>query len=138
MINRIDEHDMTKKMVNIIRGDYKKILIENQNDTLDISNGDPVYKDEYNKLSEIVDPSVDITNFKIYPVDRNVVIEGKLLNNKATFRMELINDEVTIDTGSIGLNNDNNEILRKLQGYFKNWKNEWSKKIVTDYKQNNS
>jgi len=42
-------------------------------------------------------------------------------------------DEVQIDTDSIGLNDTNNEILRKLQGYFKNWKDEWAKKITTEF-----
>jgi hypothetical protein len=46
--------------------------------------------------------------------------------------MELSEDEAKVDTGTIGLNDDNNEILKKLQGYFKNWKNEWSKKITTE------
>jgi hypothetical protein len=49
--------------------------------------------------------------------------------------MELSEDEAKVDTGTIGLNDDNNEILKKLQGYFKNWKNEWAKKITTEFNQ---
>jgi O-succinylbenzoate synthase len=94
-----------------------------------------VFNDEYKKLSEIVDPSAEITNFKIYPVDKNAIIEGNILNNRAQFKMELSEDEVKVDTGTIGLNDDNNEILKKLQGYFKNWKNEWAKKITTEFNQ---
>jgi len=150
MKEKINEHDMTKNMMNIIRSGFKvKLVTENANqgqtapspsqgdsgDTIDVSKGDAVFNDEYKKLSEIVDPSIEITNFKIYVVDKNCVIEGTLLSNKATFKMELTTDEALIDTGSIGLNDDNNEILRKLQGYFKNWKNEWAKKITTEYNQ---
>lgn len=153
MEKNINEHDMTKKMMDIIRGGYKSRLITeadeqnqtaepemkpdagDQKDTLSPKKGDAVFNDEYKKLSEIVDPSVEITNFKIYPVDKNAIIEGNILNNRAQFKMELTEDEVKVDTGTIGLNDDNNEILKKLQGYFKNWKNEWSKKITTEFNQ---
>ena len=143
MKDNINEHDMTKKMMDIIRGGYKfKLITEadeqnqagepqtdlspdagDQKDTISPKKGDAVFNDEYKKLSEIVDPSAEITNFKIYPVDKNA------------FKMELKEDEVKIDTGTIGLNDDNNEILKKLQGYFKNWKNEWAKKITTEFNQ---
>jgi hypothetical protein len=155
MKDNINEHDMTKKMMDIIRGGYKSRLIteaeeENQTaepqtglspdagdqkDTITPKKGDAVFNDEYKKLSEIVDPSVEITNFKIYPVDKNAIIEGNILNNRAQFKLELSEDEAKVDTGTIGLNDDNNEILKKLQGYFKNWKNEWSKKITTEFNQ---
>ena len=155
MKDNINEHDMTKKMMDIIRGGYKSRLITeadeqnqaatpqidlssdagDQKDTITPKRGDYVFNDEYKKLSEIVDPSAEITNFKIYPVDKNAIIEGNILSNRAQFKMELKEDEVKIDTGTIGLNDDNNEILKKLQGYFKNWKNEWSKKITTEFNQ---
>jgi hypothetical protein len=153
MEKNINEHDMTKKMMDIIRGGYKSRLITeadeqnptaepemkpdvgDQKDTLSPKKGDAVFNDEYKKLSEIVDPSVEITNFKIYPIDKNAIIEGNILNNRAQFKMELSEDEAKVDTGTIGLNDDNNEILKKLQGYFKNWKNEWSKKITTEFNQ---
>jgi hypothetical protein len=154
MKENINEHDMTKKMMDIIRGGYKSRLItevenqgqtapsdrniDNEKDTINVNKGDAVFNNEYKKLSETVDPSIDITNFKIYPVDKNAIIEGTLLNNRATFKMELTADEVLIDTGSIGLNDDNNEILKKIQGYFKNWKDEWAKKITTEYNQKQS
>jgi hypothetical protein len=148
MKENINEHDMTKKMMEVIRGGYRSKLITeaeeqpsedntggDQKDTISPKEGDAVFNDEYKKLSEIVDPSVGITNFKIYPVDKNAFIEGNILNNRAQFKMELSEDEVKVDTGTIGLNDDNNEILKKLQGYFKNWKNEWAKKINTEFNQ---
>lgn len=137
MGNNINEHDMTKKMMDVIRGGYKsKLIFEgDQQDTITPTKGDAVFNDEYKKLSEIVDPSIEITNFKIYPVDKNAIIEGNMLSNRAQFKMELSQDEAKIDTGTIGLNDDNNEVLKKLQGYFKNWKNEWSKKITTEFNQ---
>jgi len=148
MKENINEHDMTKKMMEVIRGGYRSKLITeaeeqpsedntggDQKDTISPKEGDAVFNDEYKKLSEIVDPSVEITNFKIYPVDKNAIIEGNILNNRAQFKMELSEDEVKVDTGTIGLNDDNNEILKKFQGYFKNWKNEWAKKINTEFKQ---
>lgn len=156
MKEKINEHDMTKKMMEVIRGGFKTKLIteveqssqdissqmktappqkQDDSDTITPKKGDAVYNAEYEKLSETVDPSIDITNFKLYPVDKNAIIEGTLLNNRATFKMELTADEVVIDTGNIGLNDETSETLKKLQGYFKNWKNEWAKKITTEYNQ---
>jgi predicted transcriptional regulator len=141
MKEQINEFDMTKKMMQMIRGGYKKVLTEavdqttsEDNDTISPSKGDAIFNDEYKKLSEMIDPSVEITNFKIYPIDKNAIIEGTMLNGRVTYRMELREDEVLIDTSSIGLNDTNNETLRKLQGFFKNWKDEWSKKITTEFK----
>lgn len=140
MKEQINEFDMTKKMMLMIRGGYKKVLTEavdqttsNNDDTISPTKGNSIFNDEYKKLSEMIDPSVQITNFKIYPVDNNVIIEGTLLNGRVKYRMVLREDEVQIDTDSIGLNDTNNEILRKLQGYFKNWKDEWAKKITTEF-----
>ena len=145
MKEHINEHDNTKKMMDIIRGGYKLILTENdpqnmqpsteEKDTISPKKGDSIFNDEYKKLSEMIDPSIEITNFKIYPVDKNAIIEGNLLNGRVEYRMELREDEAQIDTTSIGLNDSNNEIFKKLQGYFKNWKDEWSKKITTEFNQ---
>jgi len=134
MKNNINEHDMTKKMMDVMRGGYSKKLIteeegSDEKDTISLEKGDDRYTSVYNEMTKIVDPSIEITNFKIYPVDKNVIVEGNFLNNHATFRMELRENEIEIDTTNIGLNDDNYEILRKFQGYFKNWKDDWSIKI---------
>ena len=76
MKENINEHDMTKKMMDIMRGGYKNKLITeadeiekaipiDDKDTLEPKKGDAVYSAELKKLQNIVDPSAEITNFKI-------------------------------------------------------------------------
>jgi hypothetical protein len=141
MKNNIDEHDLTKKMLDTIRNGFRLSedtqIKEETKDTISPINGDSVFNSEYDKLSTIVDPSAFITNFKIYPVDKNVIILGNLINGSVKFRMELKKDSVELNTGMIELNDANNEIFKKFKGYFLNWKDEWSKKITTEYKVKN-
>ena len=78
MKENINEHDMTKNMMKIMRGGYKsKLLVEiedqdaslesdDQKDTLTPVKGDAVFKEELNKLMYTVDSSAQIKLFKIY------------------------------------------------------------------------
>jgi hypothetical protein len=151
MKQNINEHDMTKRMMSILRGEYKSLLKEDegqnlkpvaddQKDTLVPTKGDAVFNDELKKLQDIVDPSAQITNFKIYPSDRNVFIEGKILEGQSEdsgiiFRMELKKREIETSMNNIELDDDVSGILNRLHGYYKNWTNEWSKKITTEFNQ---
>jgi len=157
MKEKINEHDMTKRMMAILRGGYKKYLIteentnnqedilssqkdNNQKDTLSPQKGDSVYEEELKKLMDIVDSSAQISNFKIYPIDRNVIIEGKLLegedkNSGIIFEMNLKKRELTTTMEGIDLTDNVSLILQKLKGYYQNWCDEWSRKIATEYNQ---
>lgn len=159
----IDEHDKTKSMIEIMRGGYKKLLTEdapvaanNGNQPLDQQNqeaqlqdaesdadtknyerGTPEFEEEYKKLADIVDPSVNIEYLKVNPKTRKAEISGTIINGKATFTMDMMSDEVQMDTNLISLNDTNSEIMRKLQGYFKNWKEEMARSISQgDFNQN--
>ena len=75
----INEHDKTKEMMSIIRGDNKKMITENTRDdsiTFEPNSGE--YKKELEDLTAL-DSRVKITNFKVYPSDDNVVMEGVFL-----------------------------------------------------------
>jgi len=152
MKEKINEHDMTKKMMSVLRGGYKSKLLsedanqelkpddDDQKDTISPTKGDAVFKDELKKLQDIVDPSVEITNFKIYPSDRNVLIEGRLLEGQAEdsgimFTMELKKREVETSMNNIELDDDVSGVLSRIQGYYKNWCNEWAKKITSEFNQ---
>lgn len=101
----INEHDMTKKMMEIMRGGYKSILTEvedpqtqmNQSseqvaqtdldqtqeaplpkDAIELQKNDSTYQDELQKMREVVTQTVNFTSFNIYPSDENVVIDGYL------------------------------------------------------------
>jgi hypothetical protein len=152
MKEKINEHDMTKAMMSILRGGYKSKLLsedinqeirpdnDDQQDTISPTKGDAVFKDELKKLQDIVDPSAQITNFKIYPSDRNVFVEGRLLEGQAEdsgimFRMELKKRDIETSMNNIELDDDVSGVLNRLQGYYKNWCNEWAKKITTEFNQ---
>jgi hypothetical protein len=83
MKERIDEHDMTKKMMDIMRGGYKSRLLteaeeqpEQQSDSMvekevmDVNKGDAVYSEELKKL-QAINPRVTIKFFKIYTDEKN-------------------------------------------------------------------
>lgn len=151
MKEKINEHDMTKKMMNVLRGGYKNILLteetneispenDDQKDTLSPEKGDSVYEEELKKLMDTVDSSAQITNFKIYPADRNVIIEGKLLEGEVEgsgimFEMNLKKREIKTTMENIDLTDNVSIILQKLKGYYQNWCDEWSRKIATEYNQ---
>lgn len=109
MREHINEHDMTKKMMDIIRGGFKKSLIteqdidtmnirtdsDSQKDTITVKqpNKEPIAKDAsgneteeyalyntYNKeLESSVGQSVNIDSFIIYIKDGYAVLTGKIV-----------------------------------------------------------
>lgn len=152
MKDKINEHDMTKTMMSILRGGYKSKLLnedinqeiqpdnDDQRDTISPKKGDAIFKDELKKLQDIVDPSIQILNFKIYPSDRNVFIEGKLLEGQSedsgiTFRMELKRRDIETTMNNVELDDNVSGILNRLQGYYQNWCDEWAKKITNEFNQ---
>lgn len=141
MKDNINEHDMTKKMMDIMRGGYKKILTEEtkQDDTITASKGDAVFNDELKKLQDTVNPRVSITSFKIYPSDNNVIIEGVFLQHEAEdsgikFKMSLASGEIETSMNNIDLDDKVSILLQKLKGYYENWSDEWSLKLANEYK----
>jgi hypothetical protein len=153
MKENINEHDMTKNMMKIMRGGYKsKLLVEiedqdaslesdDQKDTLTPVKGDAVFKEELNKLMDTVDSSAQITLFKIYPKDRNVIIEGTLIEGESEgsgirFKMVLKKREIETSMENVEFDDNISFILQKLKGYYQNWCNEWSRKITNEYNQN--
>lgn len=150
MKQNINEHDMTKNMMEIIRGGFKKLIREadeqlspdpdDQKDTLTPVKGDAVFKEELNKLMDTVDSSAQITNFKIYPSDRNVMIEGTLLEGEnegsgIKFKMMLKKRDIETSMDNIELDDNISLILQKLRGYYQNWCDEWARKITNEYNQ---
>ena len=150
MKQNINEHDMTKNMMEIIRGGFKKLIREadeqltpdpdDQKDTLTPVKGDAVFKEELDKLMDTVDSSAQITNFKIYPSDRNVMMEGTLLEGEnegsgIKFKMVLKKRDIETSMDNIELDDNISLILQKLRGYYQNWCDEWARKITNEYNQ---
>jgi hypothetical protein len=158
MRENINEHDMTKKMMDIMRGGFKPLLKEeeiaptamngiNPNqpeaeeaaDVITPKQGDAVFNDELKKLQDTVDPRVKITNFKIYPVDENVIIEGTFLKKESegsgiNFKMSLAAGEIETSMNDIELNDKVSMLLQKLKGYYENWVDEWALKLPNEYR----
>jgi hypothetical protein len=51
------------------------------------------------------------------------------------FRMELKKRDIETSMNNIELDDDVSGVLNRLQGYYKNWCNEWAKKITTEFNQ---
>jgi hypothetical protein len=168
MKESINEHDMTKKMMSIMRGGFKTLLkeeelpaeptnqaeptqaepqrdsndVDDDKDTITLTNGDPVFNEELKKLQSI-DTNVVITKFKIYPQDNNVVIEGTFLRGKdvnsgINFIMDLRAGEIQIPQANIELNDNVSEVLKKLKGQYANFCQEWNEKLPKEYNSNTS
>jgi hypothetical protein len=162
MKESINAHDMTKKMMSIMRGGFKTLLkeeelpsvqpeaqaeperdsndVDDDKDTITLTNGDPVFNEELKKLQSI-DTNVVITKFKIYPQDNNVIIEGTYLRGKdensgINFIMDLRAGEIQIPQANIELNDNVSEVLKKLKGQYANFCEEWNEKLPTEYNSN--
>jgi hypothetical protein len=137
MENMINEHDHTKKMISIIRGN---LFEDESSDTISPSENDSTYKDEVKKISDSVDPRVQITKFKIYPKDRDVQFDGRLdsgINFFMSVRAMKLKISITDDSGKptqIYLDNELLKTIQKLNGYYENWTREWAQKLNTEYK----
>jgi hypothetical protein len=135
---------MTKKMMDILRGGYKDMLteeVDNQKDTKDYTTSNPIYQEELKKIKETVDSSIEIDEFRSYidPNNKNVMMTGTMLFGKVRFRFELIRDEAELSTiEPYDLTTENNEKISKMIGYFKNWRDEWAKKITEEMKDKNN
>jgi hypothetical protein len=135
---------MTKKMMDILRGGYKDMLteeVDNQKDTKDYTTSNPIYQEELKKIKETVDSSIEIDEFRSYinPNNKNVMMTGTMLFGKVIFRFELIRDEAELSTiEPYDLTIENNEKISKMIGYFKNWRDEWAKKITEEMKDKNN
>ena len=137
----INEHDLTKKMLNAIRNNkLLKEQEEEQSDVITPSENDSTYSEEVKKISDSVDPRVQITKFKIYPRDRDVQFEGRLdsgINFFMSTKAMKLSISITDDQGNatrIYLDNDLVKTIQKLNGFYENWTREWAQKLNTEYK----
>lgn len=108
-------------------------------DSLDVKPGDSAFQDELKKLQDTVDPRVSISNFKIYPMDNNVIIEGTFLkredeNSGIKFKMSLAKGDIETSMTNIELSDKVSLLLQKLKGYYENWVDEWALKLSNEYK----
>jgi hypothetical protein len=162
MKDRINEHDMTKKMMSMIRGGYQTVLKEQSEDiqAVDIEKNTPIYKDELKKIKEIVYPIATIKSITVSKqgdsknVNMKVVFlegdEGSGISANQSDKQQMptwVNQdnrsgvyfELDLLKGyedPIVKNISNPklpEILNKLEGYYDVWAIEWAKQNIDDY-----
>lgn len=88
--------------------------------------------DEENKFMDTVTPRVTFEEFNVYPDAANVSFSGKF-DNDIEWQMSKI-DGLFVNASNIELDDEVLELLKKLNGYYQNWSDEWSKKLNTEYK----
>lgn len=138
MKENINEHDMTKKMMDVMRGGFKNILKENLQDkedpdyTVDVTKGTNLYNQELKEL-QAINTNVTIEDFKIYPNGRNgrgdVKLSGVFLyNNDSTdsgvqFTFRLSSEAAKLSMQDVQLPE---KFMDKLNGYFATWQDKWN------------
>jgi hypothetical protein len=137
----INEHDVTKKMIDTLRGQSFINEADEGNDVITPSENDPVFKDEAKKIADTVDQRIQITKLKIYPKDNDVQFEGRQvfgINFFMSTKAGKLSISITDENGrpkQMFLDKESLDIINKLEGYYKNWAIEWGKKLNTEYKQ---
>ena len=133
----LNEYEQTQRMIKVLRDG---LLTENDSDEISPKPNDSVYKEEVKKVSDSVDPRVQITKFKIYPRDRDVQFEGRLdsginffMSVKAMKLMISITDTEG-QASQIYLDDELIATIQKLNGYYQNWTREWAQKLNTEYR----
>jgi len=157
-MENIDEHDITKSMLetireNTIKGYGKKKLLnevmaepsmdthqDNTDASSDIEDGvielsGEERTAEETKFREIVDASAKFDVFNVYPKANNVVFGGVIQGmGGITFQMTLE------DTNGLYISGNNTQItdevvekIKKLKAFYDNFRVEWFQKLATEY-----
>lgn len=131
----INEHDITKNMLESIRNQAnsgKGLINESTEEAQDLSGGE--LAEEEKKFMDIVTSRVEFGEFKIHPGANNVIFSGKL-DNGIEWQFSKT-DGLFINASNIELDDEGLETLRKLNGYYQNWSDEWAEKLNKEYKTN--
>ena len=132
----LDEHDMTKKMIGVINefkdsspsdiGTQEEDTIANTNDVIAVE--DDAFGEEEEKIRSIVG-SVELKLYEVYPKDRNVVMVGVLDVSGIEFKFSKNEGAPYINVDNMKLDPQTLEIIKRLEGYYEGWIDDWSKKI---------
>lgn len=130
----INEHDMTKKMLDTLR--ISKLIVENNTPSEGIDLEQAELNEEQNKFREAISPRVDFETFKIYPQASNVIFAGKFQDmNGMSWQFSMTETKgVYIKADNLQLTEDTVRTIQKLSGYYDVWVKEWANKLATEYK----
>ena len=128
--NEINEHDITKQMLDVMRTPLIK-EDEAPSESIELSSSE--LEDEKKKFMETVDNGTNFEVFKIYPKAENVIFAGDI-NKKIDWQFSLAEDNgLYVTLNNIKLDGPTFDTLKKLMGYYKNWSDEWKRKVRTEY-----
>lgn len=150
MKEKINEHDMTKNMIDIIRGGYKTKLIkeadeqaqeqEPNNEDVEttyvkIDSDNSYWKTELKKIQDVLsNSSIRFTEISYSVPLSDVILRGQILstrqgsNDGITFVFSLLGGENTnniknkIDTAGVDSSDEDiKNLVKSLGGYYDNW-----------------
>lgn len=138
----MESSEHTRSMLKNIRKIKREQLLEqesinNENDAQEgIKPNDQDYQTEIKKFKTQISPRVEVTTYLIYPETKNVVFGGKFNDiTEFSFEMSLSEkDGLYINTNNLQITDDIVTRIQKLNGYYKNWADEWSNKVISEYK----
>jgi hypothetical protein len=125
----VSDYDITKSMLKTIDKLKKESIKEDKVDHKQLSGSE--LRAEEDKFTDIVSPRVTFGKFMVYPNDNNVIWNGKF-NNGIAWRMDK-NNGVTINAEGVNMDDEEMELISKLQKYHEVWADEWSDKLRTEY-----
>lgn len=146
----INEHDETRKMLDILRENshnrHKMIsmgLLTEQDDMPTNNDdkrkleliGDDLIEEKQNFMNAI-SSRVEFEPFVIYPDDKQVQWSGEFSDTNLKWTFSLDDPEgVWISGNLIQLRDSTLKLLKKLSGYYSSWSKEWNRKLISDYGQ---
>lgn len=162
MKEKINEHDMTKKMMTIIRGGFQSVLREQTEEVqaVDIDSNTPIYRDELKKIKEIVYPIATIKSITVSKQNDSRNVNMKVVFLEGDVGSGISSNQSEKQQMPTWVNQDNRsgvyfeldllrgyedpivknisnpklpEILNKLEGYYDVWATEWAKQNIDDY-----
>jgi len=143
----MSEHDVTKKMLEIIREsehNRKNIINESLNKRRLLKEVDENKEDkdlepaelseEEKKFRDTVTPRVKFNRFRLYPKAQNVEFSGKFTDSNIEWFYSLDDTRgVYITADLLQLNDQTLKQIQKLVAYYESWSNEWATKIAEEY-----
>lgn len=126
----INEHDLTVRMLDVLRSGT--LIKEEKNDSITVDGEE--LANEIKSFENTIGISGDIKGYRplvVYPYDNNVEWGGDF-HNGITWTFSLRNG--TNIGGDIQIDDQELELINKIKQYGDIWKNEWAKKLRTDYK----
>jgi hypothetical protein len=133
---KMNEHDITRGMLNTIRQDrFINENLDNSSTSDEEELTSAELSEQQTNFRKTVSPRVEFTGFKVYPKNKNVVFSGKF-ENMGGLEWEFTLEDthgLYISANNVPFSDDTIETIKKLKGFYDNWADEWAEKLATEY-----